>query len=154
MRILPVGFDSSDGSSAGASAEGNVLFGAAPWQWHPEGTCAQAAFGELGGTQGRDSTVPNTLWLGESPEGTTAKRWGRIPVPVWGFWSCPQMQLGLSAVAGDGDDGASSPAHYGLRSQVCSSSWCKAATATLQQEASVKVRVQKWCGEEKKCDKI
>lgn len=71
VRILPVGFDSSGGSSAGASAEGECAIAAALGSDTPRelglGSCARAAgpgqlcqgsFQELAGTEGRDSAVP------------------------------------------------------------------------------------------------
>lgn len=93
VRILPVGFDSSDGSRAGSSAEGAVLFGAAPWQWHPRA----AVPGQLlGPGWHRDSAVPNALRLGVSPEShsQTLSEDYRLG-PGWAFWSCFGMHWGL-----------------------------------------------------------
>lgn len=64
---------------------GNVPFGAAPWQWHPESSCARAAFQEPAAARGSDRAVPDTLQLRVSTgaaraEGTAAEHRVRIAV--------------------------------------------------------------------------
>lgn len=117
-------------------------------------TLRAAVPGQLSGAGG---AWPGLSTGAASTEGTTAEGGVMVTVQLWGLWSCPPVQAGLlcsaecfrdpgklTAVVGDGDGASSLPRlGYGLRSQVCSSSWCKAAIAVLHQEASVKILVHK-----------
>lgn len=166
VGILPVGCDSSDGSSAGISAEGEC----AVW------CCARAAVpGQLcqGSLQKLEHSGQEQRCAGA--ECGSCQHWGSHSRTEW-WLQCSSGALGAAlecrwvscAVLGaagtqgsslqwqGGGEGASSLPRlcHDLSSQACSSSCCKAATAALHQEASLKVLVLKLCGEEKKWDGI
>lgn len=100
-----------------------------------------------------------------STEGATAELSDGYSAALGAALECRWVSCAVLGAAGTqgsslqwqgGGEGASSLPRlcHDLSSQACSSSCCKAATAALHQEASLKVLVLKLCGEEKKWDGI
>lgn len=157
MRILPVGFDSSDDSSAVPQLRGNVLVWCCTLAVPPEGSCARAVSGAgcpsgqeqccaphaLAGGDGYSADLralelpsnavvpPVQCWVLQTPRGAHCR--GRVMVMVH------PPSPGCAVTWGH---------------------WCAPHPgAKLQllhciKKPLLKVLVHKWCGEEKKCDGI
>lgn len=100
VRILPVGFASSDGSSAGTSAKGECAVWCSPLAVTPQGQLCQGTF------RSWLSLRAGTALCQPGAERGSCRRWGNhskavmVPVQVWDFWSCPRVQVGLLCSAG------------------------------------------------------